>query len=220
MVHSRPSHHSIFLERTQRSSSRLASSLFRSFLNSFSSAFKVDCISLRVSALFLALAPTGKAATRRLLASRNFSCNFFFHATIEMKYFSSSPLDDPTTSPVETSHCSRRRTPWTILKPCTSRVAQSSRAASVEKRQVSRNQLNASCSLAPGSIPKCHLHPQTCRSKRTSASSRRTSPQNTNVSKAFSMTSQILKHPKEMSSHARRVSTSAFDSYVPRRIAP
>ena len=64
-------HHSIFLERTPRS---------RLFLNSFSSAFKVDCISLRVSAFFLALAPTGKAAKRRLLASRNFSCNFFSHA--------------------------------------------------------------------------------------------------------------------------------------------
>ena len=47
---------------------------FKSFLNSFSSPFKVDCISLRVSALFLALAPTGKATTKRLLVSRNFSC--------------------------------------------------------------------------------------------------------------------------------------------------
>ena len=85
--------------------------------------------------------------------------------------------------------------------------------------QVFHSQPNASCSLAPDNGPKCHLRPQTCHSKRTSASSHRT-PRNTNVSKAFSMTSQILKHPKEMSSHARRVSTSAFDSYVPRRIAP
>ena len=117
-------HHSIFLERTQRSSSRLASSLFKIFLNSFSSAFRVDCISLRVSAFLLALAPTSKAATRRLLASRNFSCSFFSHAArstillldhlhprwiiraaqfsssnrvIEMKYFSSSETSTPIT---------------------------------------------------------------------------------------------------------------------------
>ena len=69
-------HHSTLQERTQRSRSRLASSLYRSFLNSFSSAFMVDCISLRISIFFLALVPSGKRATRRRLASCDFSCNF------------------------------------------------------------------------------------------------------------------------------------------------
>ena len=73
-------HHSILLERTQRSSSKFASSLFRSFLNSFSSAFKVDCISLRLSVFFLALPPTGKRATKRRPASHNFSCSCSSHA--------------------------------------------------------------------------------------------------------------------------------------------
>ena len=85
-------------------------------------------------------------------------------------------------------------------------------------RQVFRSQPNASCSLAPGNGPKCH--PQTCHSERTSTSSRRTPPHNTNVSKAFSMTSQILTHPKVLSGCARRVSKCAFDSYVPRSIDP
>ena len=86
--------------------------------------------------------------------------------------------------------------------------------------QVFQSQPNASCSLAPGNGPKCHLRPQTCHSERTSASSRRTPPHNISISKAFFRTSQILTHPKELNGHARRVSTSAFDSYVPRRIAP
>ena len=86
--------------------------------------------------------------------------------------------------------------------------------------QVFHKQPNASCSLAPGNGPKCHLRPETCQSKRTSASSRRTPPHKTSFSKAFSMTSQILTHPKELSGRARRISKCAFDSYVPRSIAP
>ena len=77
--------------------------------------------------------------------------------------------------------------------------------------QVIHSQLNASCNLAPGNGPKCHLRPQTCHSKRTSASSRRTLPRDIRISKAFSMTSQILTHPKELHDRARRVSTCAFD---------
>ena len=68
-------HHSTLLERTQRSSSRFASSSFKSILHSFSTAFRVDFISLRLSVFFLALAPTGKHATGRRRTSRNFSCN-------------------------------------------------------------------------------------------------------------------------------------------------
>ena len=45
---------------TQRSSSRFASSSLKSILHSFSTAFRVDCISLRLSVFFLSLAPTGK----------------------------------------------------------------------------------------------------------------------------------------------------------------
>ena len=86
--------------------------------------------------------------------------------------------------------------------------------------QVLHSQPNASCSLVPGNGTKCHLRPQTCHSKRTSASSRRTLPHNTSISKAFSMTSQILTHPKELNGRARRISKCAFDSYVPRSISP
>ena len=67
--------------------------------------------------------------------------------------------------------------------------------------QVIHSQLNA-YSLAPGNGPKYRLHPQTYHSRRTSASSRRTHPRNISISKAFSMSSQILTHPKEMNNHA------------------
>ena len=86
--------------------------------------------------------------------------------------------------------------------------------------QIIRSQPKASCNLAPGNGPKCHLRSQTCHSKRTSASSRRSLPRNTIISKTFSMTSQILTHPKELNDRARRVSKCAFDSYVPRSISP
>ena len=71
----RQDHHSALLERTQRSSSKFASSSLKSILHSFSTAFRVDFISLKLSLFFLALAPTGKHATRRRRTSRNFSCN-------------------------------------------------------------------------------------------------------------------------------------------------
>ena len=70
------SHHSTLLERTPRSSFRFASSSSRIILPSFSIAFRVDCISLRLSLFTLALAPTGKHVTRRRRTSRNFSCSF------------------------------------------------------------------------------------------------------------------------------------------------
>ena len=89
-------HHSTLLERTQRSSSRFASSSLKSFLHSFSTAFRVDFISIRLTVFFLALAPTSKHATRRHRTSRNFSCNRSSHAarsTSLLRVQSPSPLD-------------------------------------------------------------------------------------------------------------------------------
>ena len=125
-----------------------------------SSAFKVDCISLRVSVFSLALAPTAKAATRRRLASRSFPLQLLLPCGPNANPLAaSSPPDDPGSVIVllllrhraevlllfradhifcDTNHCSRLRTkccwraPWTTMPPCTSRVAQSSRASSVE----------------------------------------------------------------------------------------
>ena len=76
--------------------------------------------------------------------------------------------------------------------------------------QVIHSQLNADYSLALGNGPEYRLHPQTYHSRRTSASSRRTHPGNISIANAFYMTAQILTNPKEMSNHARHVSTSEF----------
>ena len=84
--------HTALGETTIDHRSSFTSSLFRSILHSFSSTFKVDCISLRLSVFVLALAPTGKRATRRRLTSRNFSCNRSSHFSLAGP--SPSPLDD------------------------------------------------------------------------------------------------------------------------------
>ena len=130
-------HHSTLLERTQRSSSRFASSSLKSFLHSFSIAFRVDFISLRLSDFFLALAPTGKHATGRRRTSRNFPCN---RSSLGARSGPSPSTLDRQGSVIHllqprhrdevlilirdfhTNHCSMlcRRAPWTILPLCTS----------------------------------------------------------------------------------------------------
>ena len=86
------------------------------------------------------------------------------------------------------------RAPWAILPPCTSRVAQSGRATSVEHAK----QPSASCSPAPGKVPRSHRHPPTRHNMRTPASCRRTAAHNTRVPNAvsMSMTAQIFEAPE------------------------
>ena len=123
-------HHSTLLERTQRSSSRFASSSLKSILHSFSTAFRVDFISLRLSVFFLALAPTGKHATRRRRTGPK-HCPFAGPSPSpldcegsEIHFLQPRHRDEVLilVRDFHTIHCDRlcRRAPWPILPPCTS----------------------------------------------------------------------------------------------------
>ena len=146
-------HHSPHLERTQRSSSRFACSSLKNILHSFSTAFRVDFISLdspSFSWRWLPLVNTpqgvaGPPATSLATAPRLRPEAQSFCGSISV------PLDRQGSvihllqprhrdevlilvRDFHTNHCDRlgRWTQWTILPLCNSCVAQSSRATSVE----------------------------------------------------------------------------------------